>query len=274
MEGEGEIRRQLAKPRIGDDGGRARPILLRRLEQQDDPAALRTPTAEKPRQAGQDGHVPVMPAEMCLARHGGAIGILGDLLDRQPVELGADHHGRSRLSALVDGGDPMTAQARDEPVRVGGPQHGADLLRGLRFLAGQFRHAVELAPERHQLDHVLVGQHHGLPPCRDPAGAHVARPIAVRPFRTQVMDQLLAGSTRHHASNVCSVANAHNPVRVPDRPHPHCCCPQAMSLGSLRHSFRLSVTQSHEYLRLRPRLLGPAVHRPLPRQIRRDRRHG
>ena len=53
MEGEGKIRRQLAKPRIGDDGGCAGPILLRRLEQQDGPAALRTSTAEQPRQAGR-----------------------------------------------------------------------------------------------------------------------------------------------------------------------------------------------------------------------------
>ena len=51
MEGEGEVRRHLAKPRIGHDRGRAGPILLRRLEQQDGPAALRTPTAERPRQA-------------------------------------------------------------------------------------------------------------------------------------------------------------------------------------------------------------------------------
>ena len=66
---EGEIRRDLAEARIGDDAGRAIAGLFRRLEHQHDAAARRPLAAELAAKGGQDRGVPVMAAHMRLARH-------------------------------------------------------------------------------------------------------------------------------------------------------------------------------------------------------------
>ena len=117
VQGEGVVGRDLPEPRVGQHRGGPGPVLLRRLEQQDGPPARRSLTPQPQRQGGERRHVPVMAAEMRLARHSGAMRDRGDLLDRQPVELGAEHHGRPGCGTLVHGGHTMATQARDDPVR-------------------------------------------------------------------------------------------------------------------------------------------------------------
>src|SRR5918993_2565033 len=83
VQGEGEVRCDLAKARVSHDGCRTGTILFRRLEHQDSTAALRSLSAEFPRQSGENGHVAVMPAQMAFAWCGGAMRRIGDFLDRQ-----------------------------------------------------------------------------------------------------------------------------------------------------------------------------------------------
>ena len=111
VEGEGVVRRYLPEPRIGHNRRRPGAVLLRRLEQQDGPPARRSLTPQPQPQGGERRHVPVMAAEMRLARHSGAMRDRGDLLDGKPVELGAEHHGRPGRRTLVHGGHTVPTKA-------------------------------------------------------------------------------------------------------------------------------------------------------------------
>ena len=160
VQGEGVVGRDLPEPRVGQHRGGPGPVLLRRLEQQDGPPARRSLTPQPQRQGGERRHVPVMAAEMRLARHSGAMRDRGDLLDRQPVELGAEHHGRPGCGTLVHGGDTVATQARDDPVGSCGGERALDRTRRLHLLPGQLGPAMQLAPPEGQLRNVAVGKEH------------------------------------------------------------------------------------------------------------------
>ena len=103
----------------------------------------------------------IMPAKMALAGDFGAVLTVGDFLDRQRVELGADQHGRAWLGALVDRRDAVAAEFGDDAVRAGRLQEIDDGRGGLALLARDFRPAMQPMPEIDEIDHIAVGQKHG-----------------------------------------------------------------------------------------------------------------
>ncbi len=62
------VESKCAKSIIGDDGARAVAGFLRRLKQQDNTAAFRTPRLIVTGQGQQDGHMTIVTAQMCLPR--------------------------------------------------------------------------------------------------------------------------------------------------------------------------------------------------------------
>ena len=156
-----EVRLDLVKPRIVDDSGGAGSILLGRLEHQNRAATLRTLPSQTKRQGGQTRHVSVMPAEMRLSGRGGAMGEVGDLLDRQGVEFGPEQDRGARRRTFIHRRDAVPAKIGKDAVGMGGRKERADFARGFFLLPGQLGHAVELAPPCDQFGDVLVGQEHG-----------------------------------------------------------------------------------------------------------------
>ena len=102
----------------------------------------------------------IMAAEMALAGDLGAMAARGKLLDRQRIELGADHHGRPGLGAFVDRRDAMAAEAGDDAVRLRRLQEIDDGGRGLAFLARDLGAAMQPVPQIDEVDHVAVGEEH------------------------------------------------------------------------------------------------------------------
>ena len=91
---EGEIGRDLAEARIGDDGCGPGAVLLGRLEHQDNAPARRAVARQAARERSEDGGVAVMAAEMRLPRRRRAVRNVADLLDRQGIQLGPEQQRR------------------------------------------------------------------------------------------------------------------------------------------------------------------------------------
>ncbi|MNY61835.1 hypothetical protein D3C86_1985640 [compost metagenome] len=68
----------------------------------------------------------VMSAEVSLADDFGSVGQGGEFLDRQGIEFGPDHHGRTIIRSPIDGRHPMPAQVSDDRVRFARPQRLRD----------------------------------------------------------------------------------------------------------------------------------------------------
>lgn len=92
VQGKGVIRRHRGKGRVGDHLQGARAGFLGGLEHQDHGAARRAAPAQQPRHAGKDRHMAVMAALVAPARHDRAMRDIGQILNRQPVQLAAQQH--------------------------------------------------------------------------------------------------------------------------------------------------------------------------------------
>ena len=140
------VRHDLPEPWIGDDLRGARAVFLGGLEQQDGPSPGGAVASEPPGNAGQNGRMPIMAAEMGLARDRRAMRRVAELLDRQGVDVAAQKDRGAFRRAFENGGDPVTAKPGEETVRCGGCQHLDNAGRRLGLFAGQFRVAMQLAP--------------------------------------------------------------------------------------------------------------------------------
>jgi hypothetical protein len=155
-----EVWLDFAEPRISHDSCGPGTILFGGLKQQHCTAGPRALTAKASGKGGQDRHVAIMTTKMGLSWNGRAMGAGGDFFDRQTIELRTNHHGRTRLLAVVNGGDAMPAKIGDDPIRTTRRQKRLHHASGLHLLPRQFREAVEFAPQIDEFDHVLVGEEH------------------------------------------------------------------------------------------------------------------
>lgn len=82
--------------------------------------------------------MPIMPAQMRLARHRRAMLDRSEFLDRQGVQFGAEQDGRARRSAVVDRRHAVFSDFRHHLVGSGRCEHLAYPARGFLFFTRQF----------------------------------------------------------------------------------------------------------------------------------------
>ena len=136
---------------IGDHAGCSRAGFLGGLEEKHDAAFGRALGRELSGKTAKDRHVAVMAAEMALAIDLRAPAESGDLGDRQSVEFAPEEDGRAIGTAVVDGGNAMAAQARENLVRLVAFEFGDDTGGGMCLLAGKLGLAMKFAPQRDEL---------------------------------------------------------------------------------------------------------------------------
>ena len=135
VEREGIIGGDLREVRVGDDLGRAGAGFLGGLEEQNRAAFRRPLAGEAAGEAGDDGHVPVMPAKVALAVGFRAVVRRSGLVDRQRVKLAAEEHGGPRFGTLIDHRDAVAAEPGDQVIRPKGRQGEQDTLGRARLFA-------------------------------------------------------------------------------------------------------------------------------------------
>ena len=84
-----------------------------------------------------------MPAQMPQAGALRGMRHARGIRDRQRVQLGAEHHGRAGLAAVVNGGHAMPAQTRHQPVGCSAAQRIGDKGGGAGLCARKFWLAVQ-----------------------------------------------------------------------------------------------------------------------------------
>jgi hypothetical protein len=135
------------------------------------------------------------------------VGNIRDLLDRQPVELGAEHDRRAGRRAREHRRDAMAAQACDDPVGSGRLERAPHGPRGRRLPPRELGLAMQGASPRDELGDVDIGQEHG---CL-PDGSAARRPV--RPVHRWQPTTRTTGIVRPSSSS-CS-KRASMPPRSP-----------------------------------------------------------
>jgi hypothetical protein len=87
---------------------------------------------------------------------------VGNLGNRNRVEFGTEHRGRSRRRAFEYGGNAMAAEARQQAVRLHRREKSGDFRGRIAFFAAVFRHAVQPMAPGNQLIDVHGGNHGGI----------------------------------------------------------------------------------------------------------------
>ena len=158
VQGDGDVRRDGIEGRVGQHRRRAAAVFLGRLEQQDRAPLAGTLPTERQRNAGQRRHMAVMTAEMRRSGPRRAPGTVRHLFDRQGVQFGTHHQRGARLTTVVDGGDTVASEPRDQPVGPGLAEEGGHPPRGLGFLAGDLRRPVQRVAQIAQHAEIGGGQ--------------------------------------------------------------------------------------------------------------------
>ena len=173
-----------------DDGpGAAAGGLLGRLEDQPDAPGQLTllgQVGQHDRRAEDDHGVHVVPAGVADPRHGGRVGHVLAVDDRQRVDVGAQGHGPRPLPDVAHQAGPVGQDRRIEPGR---DQTLVQDPRGADLGPGQLGVGVQVAPHGHEIVGAALDQRGQI--CGQRAQAH--RPTLSRTIvRTRTRD----GGTR------------------------------------------------------------------------------